>query len=296
MAKSVRQFISEQQPQYTMGVIMSKLNGLRSNLDTYIIVEGSDDKDFYEPFFKPDHCFIYWAQKESGDTGGCAYLQKVVSHIGALQRRTRIFGIMDTDYRRFRPGYKYPLHIFNTDHRDLEMTALSALPVQEGLARWCPSLPQAFRTIMPVIRHIGYLRLMNDLHELGCNFDTIIKFTNVFEVSPRGVKYGWKDIIDKLFYSKKRRKKLRNSKRSYRMSSVAKANTYDLCQGHDTIRMVAYILNDKQYNQKQIWDKVKEKYTLEVFKSTQLYQKIRQWEEKHNAQIVKQSTSIQGKE
>lgn len=288
MDRPLKESVENRLPRYTLGIILAKLNGSLSRYHCYVIVEGHDDKIFYERFLDNNACNIYWSQKEDGKDGGCAYLQEIVSHVLKVRGETRIIGIMDTDYRRFIRGYKMPSNIYNTDRRDMEMTVLSTASVNGSLCNWCVRYSSAFTQITPIIRHIGCLRVINEIYNLGINFDDISKISIVFDINTHQIRQGWKQTINSLFFTRKTKKKLcMGSSKCYTILSRYKnIDLFDLAQGHDTLSMLGFILNDNDYSISKIWEKATSAYSLMVFKQTQLYQRLHDWEVHNNCIIV----------
>lgn len=288
MDRPLRKSVDSRLPKYPLGIILAKLNGNLSQYQCYVIVEGHDDKSFYERFFDNSVCNIYWSQKEDGKDGGCAYLQEIVSHVLKVRRETRIIGIMDTDYRKFIRGYNMPANIYNTDHRDMEMTVLSTASVNGFLCNWCVRYSNAFIQITPIVRHIGCLRVINEIYNLGINFDIISKMSIVFDIKTHQIRQGWRQTINSLFFTQKTKKRLcmGGSKCYTILSHYKNIDLFDLAQGHDTLSMLGFILNDNDYSISKIWKEATSAYSLTDFKNTQLYQRIHEWEVRNNCVIV----------
>ncbi|MBQ4055884.1 MAG: DUF4435 domain-containing protein [Bacteroidaceae bacterium] len=300
MATSLQNIVQNNQPIHTIGHIRQKLNGSLSQQITFIIVEGNDDLDFYRSFFKPNNSFIYSSIKENDIMGGCAYLQEIVKTVLSWGKTEKIFGIMDTDYRKYIPFYKYPQAVFHTDYRDMEMMVLSVPNVQAALNNWNNQIQNAIATITPVVRFQGRLRIWNEIFKLGCNFKKYAKISNLFNTKTHSIYTDWEKRAIENFYKGCRNRKDSFFKKIYKpllsrtvrcihaLPLYKNASDYDICRGHDMLLLLSYqMVHTNIYSDKNIWEKMKQAYSLMDFKATRLYRSIRQWENKHQVQIVK---------
>lgn len=301
MANSLQNIVQNNQPKHTIGHIRQKLNGTLSQQFTFIIVEGNDDVDFYHSFFHPNKTFIYPSIKEDNTMGGCSYLQEIVNTVLSWGITEKIFGIMDTDYRKYRPFYKYPQAVFHTDYRDMEMMVLSVPNVRAALNNWNNQFQNAIVTITPVVRFQGKLRIWNDLFKLGCNFKKTARISNLFNTNTHSIYTDWKTRAFKNFYKGCRNKKDSFSKRIYKsllsrtvrcihaLPLYKNASDYDICRGHDMLSLLSFqMVRTDIYSNKNIWEKMIQAYSLMDFKATRLYRSIHCWENKHGVQIVKE--------
>ena len=70
------------------------------------------------------------------------------------------------------------------------------------------------------------------------------------------------------------------------LSRYKNIDLFDLAQGHDTLSMLGFILNNNVYSISEIWKKATSAYSLMDFKRTQLYQRIHEWEIQNRCFIV----------
>lgn len=294
MASSTRTQVEQDMSKHTLGHIFAKLRGMRRSRTVFVVVEGSDDLAFYMRFFDRRVSSVYYSTKlkDDGnvDTGGCEELQHIVKTVLEDGRTDKIVGIMDTDYRRYRKDYKYPKNIFHTDHRDMEMTALGTLSVQQALRSWITGYDGVLHSIEPMLRHAGKLRIVNDLYRLGCSFKKKVKINRVFDTTSHTVFSDWKRRYNDAFKKscfRKRNGVFENVAEWWRLfkANIHMAfhryndeNLYDICQGHDTLSLLSLTLvNNSFYSETAIWEHCFDAYRLEDFKNTNLYSSICEW-------------------
>lgn len=300
MAKSLQETVQSTQPKHTLGHIKHKLNGRLSRQLTFIVVEGKDDMEFYNTFFDSNKTFIYPSIKEDETMGGCSYLVEIVTTVLNSYNTELIFGIMDTDSRKFNPFYKNPKGVFLTDHRDMEMTVLSVPRIQETLFSWNHKFQDAITQTTPVVKYQGGLRILNDLFRIKCNFKEKAKIAKLFNEKQHTLYPNWKKRANQNFLKGCPNNKGHFFLKAYtffaaRLALMFQAlsiyklgNDYDVCRGHDMLSLLSYQMIQTQiYSEKTIWEKMAKAYSLQDFKGTFLYQAIHEWEKKHHIQIIK---------
>lgn len=305
MAGPLRTRIEQDMTKHTLGHIDTKLRGMLGSRTTFVIVEGSDDLAFYQRFLDISKTASYYSTKlnEEGKVqdGGCEELQNIVRTVLAEGRTDKIVGIMDTDYRRYLPHYDYPQNIFHTDHRDMEMTALSTPSVQQALRGWIVDFDAIFDRLKAMLRHAGELRIMNDRFRLGCSFRKKVKISCIFDTSNHSVIGNWRIKYDGKFLKaclKKRKQTfvgllktsfgLGKAAVFYMTHTFANENDYDVCQGHDTIQLLSLCLVDTaKYSPDAIWEKCFDAYTIADFRNTRLFASLHTWELAKSAKVFK---------
>ena len=174
MAVSTRTKVEQDMSHHTLGHIFTKLRGRFSDRTTFVVVEGADDLAFYRRFFNTSTTAVYYSTKQTDEgeivTGGCEELQNIVKSVLVDGRTDKIIGIMDTDYRKYKKNYKYPQQVFHTDYRDMEMTAFNTPSVKAALNVWNSDFTNKLKSLEPMLRHAGKLRIINEIYRLGCNF------------------------------------------------------------------------------------------------------------------------------
>lgn len=304
MASSLRTRVEQDMSKHTLEHIHTKLTGRLSYRTTFVVVEGSDDLAFYRKFLDICTTAPYYATKidASGSVvdGGCEELQHIVRTILEEGRTDKIIGIMDTDSRKYLKGYKYPKNIFNTDHRDMEMTALSTPSVQQALRNWITDFDNCFNDITVMLRHSGVLRIVNDKYRLGCNFRKKVKINCIFNTKVQRVYKLWRIRYDYRFLKSCLKKK--NQSFMGLMDTITRLfcafahqvihsykheSDYDICQGHDTLHLLSLCLvNTAKYSKDNIWQQCFDAYSLNEFKNTKLYDSLHTWEMEKGVKVL----------
>lgn len=296
MAVSTRTKVEQDMSRHTLNHIFTKLRGRFSDRTTFVVVEGSDDLAFYSRFFNKSTTAVYYATKQTDDgrieSGGCEELQNIVKTVLDDARTDKVVGIMDTDYRKYQKNYEYPQHIFHTDYRDMEMTALNTLSVKAALNAWISDFTNKLKFLEPMLRHAGKLRIMNDIYRLGCNFKKKCKINCMFNENTHSIYADWKMRYNAKFFDVCMHKKKQTfwgrvhtllmlgiSKFKLLRHSYDEEDAYDICHGHDTIKLLSLSLaNSAIYSEVAIWEKCFDAYTIGDFKNTRLYASLCSWQ------------------
>lgn len=304
MAGPLKTRIEQDITKHTLGHIHTKLRGMLGSRTTFVIVEGSDDLAFYNRFFDISKTASYYSTKINKDgivqDGGCAELLNIVSTVLDEGLTDKIVGIVDTDYRKYLDDYLYPPNIFHTDHRDMEMTALSMLSVQQTLRSWITDYDGIMDGLKNMLRHAGVLRIMNDRFRLGCSFKKKVKISCIFDTSRHAVVEHWRAKYDSNFLKACLNKRKQSflgliktliciSKAAvfYVTHSFSRESDYDVCQGHDTLQLLSLSLIDTAtFSPDAIWEKCFNAYTINDFKSTRLYASLHSWELTKSVRIL----------
>ena len=292
-------------PQHTLAHIKMKIKGQRSHKTVFVVVEGNDDLTFYKKFFDSQVSAMYPATKlnDNGEVqeGGCRELQNIVSTVLHEGHTEQIIGIMDTDNRRFLANYVYPPNIFHTDRRDMEMTVLSTLSIQRELDGWFGNFNQRLKTLEPVLRHAGVLRILNEKFRLGCNFKKYCKINCVFDESAHKLYDDWRKRYDKTFFKacfKKRHLSVLDKLTTFCnifkaeinifFHSYDKESVFDVCQGHDTISLLSLsLVKTSVYSKKAIWDRCVDTYSIDDFRNSSLFVSIDRWQSRLELSIIR---------
>lgn len=305
MAVSTRTKVEQDMTRHTLGHIFTKLRGRFSDRTTFVVVEGADDLAFYRRFFNYSTTAVYYATKQTDEgkveTGGCEELQNIVKTVLNDGSTDKVVGIMDTDYRKYQKNYEYPQHIFHTDYRDMEMTALNTPSVKAALNAWISDFTGKLKSLEPMLRHAGKLRIMNDIYRLGCNFKKKCKVNCMFNETTHNVYADWKKRYNVKFFNVCIHKKKQTfhgrlhtllmlglSKLHLMCHSYDEENAYDICHGHDTIKLLSLKLaNNAVYSEVAIWEKCFDAYTIEDFKNTRLYASLYSWQARKGVSLFK---------
>lgn len=309
MATSTRTQVEQDLTRHTLGHISTKLKGQRKSRTTFVIVEGADDLAFYGRFFDMRVVSAYYSTKikDDGtvDTGGCEELKNIVKTVLSDGYTDKIIGIMDTDYRRYIKDYAYPQNVFHTDCRDMEMTALSTPSVRQALNIWINGFENLWSQLLPILRHTGKLRILNEKFRLGCNFKKKCKINCVFDEQSHKVFADWKQRYDKVFVKSCLKNRKQTSAQNILklitlckvwihqlFTSYSKENDYDICHGHDTIQLLSMsLVKTHVYSELAIWEHCFDAYTAGDFVKTKLYADINAWQIEKGVRLFKKTVA-----
>lgn len=298
-AGSLRSTIEGIQPQYTMGLIRFDLNNNATRNRPHVIVEGSDDKVFYDKFLSSD-VIIYDAVKEDGSRGGWKYVLQIVEDVLLSKRTEAIIGIIDTDDTKYQqPAFIRPKNILLTDCRDMETTVVFTPHVKDFIESLNKDMYLHFNEITDVSFYLGKLQIASKLFDLGCVFDNFMKLSLIFD-DYRSLNANWKAIIRDLFKKEVKRekpKKKNNNSINCRRTDIVgfiritdsldKEQPSDICRGHDIIRLLSYKLQKQEYHPKLLWAKICSVYSDNDFSQTCLYKDIERYETLWGIKLMK---------
>ena len=206
-----------------------------------------------------------------------------------------IFGIRDADYTRYEtPTHQFPPDIFTTDHRDVEMMMLAAPSVRTALNAWNPALLVRLKEGEPVVRMMGYIRICNHIYFLGCSFKKKVKVSKLWNDTSHSLIENWESVLMTLFLSN-HNNTFNNphvpfTAEKYHLAIVEKGldneDSLDICQGHDTIRLLQYMMVHNLYNETSIMHYMTKAYELSDFRQTKLCNSILAWEARKGVNIV----------
>lgn len=265
-------------PTYTKAAIQAGLRTPAGASVVWIVVEDVDDREVYRRFFDAEKTRILLSENDDGKKG-CSYVEEIVTEILSEETDPLIFGIRDTDYTCYEdPAHCFPPAIFTTDHRDVEMMMLSASSVRVALNEKHPDLLVKLEEGKPVTRMMGYLRLCNHIYSLGCNFKRKVKISKAWDEPAHSLVPEWRTLLLGLFlancnipFSEAQFNQTIADKR------LAEEDDLDICQGHDTLRLLQYMMMCEQYNETNIKVCMTNAYSLDDFRQTGLYQAVSGW-------------------
>lgn len=271
MVGSVRGAV--EQPKYTLSSILQGLHSPKGNKTLWVVVEDNEDKTFYEKFSNLNTSCIKTSEDEEGYKG-CKKLEAIVEEI-IRKGYNNVIGIRDADYIRY-GGEQIPSGIFVTDQRDLEMTLLYSQSVKDCLSSEIEEFVSDIERSMQICRFAGYARIMNSVHNLGCNFKRKTKISKVWDENNHTLINDWKNKYLSLFINHCKPGCLITREAFYTFvesRSLEKESDYDVCQGHDVMRVFHYIKRNAPSCQPlTLVMKMINVYPYKDFKNTSLYQ------------------------
>lgn len=271
MAGSVRGAV--EQPKYTLSSILQGLRSPKGSKTLWVVVEDNEDKAFYERFSDLNTSHIKTSEDEEGYKG-CKKLEAIVESI-IRKGYNNVIGIRDADYIRY-GGEQIPSGIFVTDQRDLEMTLLYSQSVKDCLSSEIAEFMSDIEHSMQICRFAGYARIMNSVHDLGCNFKRKAKISKVWDDNNHTVFPDWQErYLDNFIAHCKSECSITKDEfyTFVESHSLEKESDYDICQGHDVMRVFHYIKrNAPSCQPSTLVMKMIDVYPYDDFKNTSLYQ------------------------
>lgn len=257
---------------------------------TFLLVEGSSDKVFYQRFVDSNKCELI---SVSGKPSSKLRVIKVLE-ILEISNFAGIMAIIDADFDYLENSLRNNPNLFYTDTHDLETTlikspALDKVISEFGSERKISKFNQDIRTVLlDAGILIGYLRWISQTDGLGLKFSNIIfsKFINEKTLQ-----------IDKL----KLIKEVKNKSQAFILTDenlnqrlIDKQNNshdpWQVCCGHDLVEILSIGLR-KAIGSNKVSDVEPESlernlrlaYEQVYFTDTQLYLSIQNWENKNQS-------------
>jgi hypothetical protein len=270
---------------------IEKLNELRLDISnpnskgiSFIFLEGDTDIRVFRKLFNLEKC------KVESIPGGNKKLEDCVEELVKIY--PLVIGIRDADFIRINtPKYSH-INTFLTDLHDIEMTMLNFEPILNAIvfeySKIDKSQHETFRSdLMNTIKHISYLKLLNDKENLELKFDSgfqdLISFANQ--------KIDFEQYLDRVIAKSpnavvKDRGLLRD------MISLIEKSDPDLLQitnGHDLLNSFAKYFKEKE-NRNDVSRPVLETslrmlFNFDYFRQTQLYRELSNWQIQNSVEI-----------
>lgn len=268
-----------------------KLNELRldishpnSNGISFILLEGDTDIRLFRKLFNLNNC------KVENIPGGNKKLEECVQTLVNIY--PLIIGIRDADFIRINESEYLLNNMFLTDLHDIEMTMLNFEPILNAIVFEYSNLNKsqhlAFKNnLLDVIKHISYLKLLNDRENLELTFSSgfqdLISFAN--------------QMIDLEQYLDRVISKSPNAVIKDKEILKAKINAIeqqdpDLLQitnGHDLLNSFAkYFREEEKRNGlsgENLEATLRMLFNIDFFSQTNLYQQLDNWKNQNNVQI-----------
>ena len=277
MLQSLQNTVRE--PSGTKAAIRQALMSPAGLRVVWVVVEAEEDVAVYEKFMQPDSTVVKTSEGETGRKG-YANVEVIVSEIKQEVPVAHILGIRDADYSRYEEGYEVPENIFLTDRRDLEMMLLEADSVQQVLRAWAPTYDEAFSKCTPVCRHFGYLRIYNEVADLSVKFHDNLRPGKYWDYRQQTMKATWEqDSTAKFAQLSDGKCTATDVKAFITTHKLENENLYDICRGHDLLKLLSLTLVDVQtYSVEALMATMTEAYSLDDFKATRLYASIQAWQ------------------
>ncbi len=247
-------------------------------LGTFLLVEGSSDKVFYERFIDKIVCQIVVMAGKIRVIGVLDILEKA-SFNGVL-------GIVDADFDRLEGSVHESLNLLRTDSHDLETMlinspALDKVIAEFGSAEKIAKLNVDIRiSLIEAGRSIGYLRWVSQCDGLNLKFSDL-KFSKFIDEQTLHINEA--ALIQEV-KNKSQALSLKTEDLQQRIADEKNKgfNPWQVCCGHDLVEILALGLRKTIGTMSVDVDSLERSLRLayeEVyFRKTQLWVNIRQWE------------------
>jgi len=271
----------------TRSEIIQVLKNDTMKFRVFLVVEGKDDKAFYQKFLD-EYVIVREAVKDDLHDGGRDDILEIVHDILDNGHTQYIFGIVDTDYYRYSIRKEKDENVFTTDCRDMEMMVLKEEQIRQVLFSLHSEMRSLWNTHYPIVSYMGQLRLVNYLFKLGCRINKNVKINNIYNKG-RIVSNPRKKITD-MFKADMKNKFAGKSnlpqRINYRLalivlrSGILKfCDFYNIVRGHDVFDLINARFNSRlEFQPKFVWEKLTAEYTYDMFKTTHLYEEIKEWQ------------------
>lgn len=280
---SLRDCLATEIPQYAEDVIRAALRTDMGESLVWIVVEDNDDVNLYERLFLDTTTRVLNSadrnhKSEYGVLKGCEHVERIVTAILNDYIHARVCGIRDTDYTRFLALYSSPQAIFHTEQRDMEMMLIAADSVKEALCQWNKKFPERIEKCAETIRQLGYIRIYNDVANLGVRIENVVKSQDIWDQNSHTVKEGWYDAAISRLVTKQDAASKENLQNLIQELGLEELPYENICQGHDFIGLLQLIMIQNHiYSYEAIMNKMIESYSVDDLRQTTLYRRLEAW-------------------
>lgn len=249
---------------------------------TFLLVEGSSDKVFYERFIDKIACqIVIMAGKPSSKL-------KVIGVLDILERASfdGVLGIVDADFDRLEDSVDESANLLLTDTHDLETMLIDSPALDKVIAEFGSEEKIAKlkldvrRSLVEAGIFIGYLRWVSQCDGLNLKFSDL-KFSKF--INEQTFQMNELDLIQEV-KNKSQSLSLKTEDLHRRIADEKNKdfNPWQVCCGHDLVEILALGLRKAIGTMNVDVDSLERSLRLayeEVyFRKTQLWLNIRQWE------------------
>jgi hypothetical protein len=275
--------------QYAADIMALKLQyASPSNAKIIILVEGADDARIYRLFFDAQHTFIK-------EMKGKVFVEKALNDLNTII--TNIIGIRDADFLHLENTPSPLPNLFLTDTHDLELMLLQADSVFQKLVNEY-NINANFRAqLLEIVAFLGYFRWYNEKNDWYNEQGEPIGFTFTGLQLNKFYKNNALDkqnLVEQVIKQSKQVPETDSNQTIYAVAQLQN-NTHDLwqvCNGHDCIKVLAAHINQVNFGKKSINDKDLEQsirfaYHITDFKQSILYKNTQAWASTNNCVLYK---------
>ncbi len=272
------------------------------NEKSFLIVEGISDQVLFNKFINKDNCDIEIA---FGNLNVIAVVENLIS--GGYDG---VLGIIDSDFRIINAESFNENPIFLSDFHDLEIMfitsnaftdVLNSYNVEQKLVTNWSSFNEFRNHLFNISIAIGYLKLINSRNNYGIKFKPdnpdgryleYSKFVDVTTLSYLGDEVLVQTVLR---YENQQARLHITGEHLLKDLNILdkKLDRNHLCNGHDIMQLIALSLkknisnlNSKAVDFKQIEKEFALAYDSRFFINTNLYKKIKAWEQEKNKTVL----------
>lgn len=274
---SLRQIVLSK-PQIKADGYIQELKSPQNRGKVILLVEGPDDRDFYEGFFSTAKTMVR-------PNSGCLHAENVLK-ILQVHPKIRCLLIRDADFLRLQ-GINTAEDILLTDCHDYEMMVMSCNEARKMFFHdlGIPSYQQLFNFAFDILNLLSYFKWINDAQQLRYKVNEVFKDRQDLECI---------QDIDALITaanskSRPNRKITKKALKTF-INANGSADKYEYTNGHDFIKALILRLNTSQYGKnestKSMAARLLRCYNMEHFRTTLLHSNLLLWQKSHKVTIL----------
>ena len=243
---------------------------------TLVLVEDYSDVCWYLQFFDPNKAKIY-------GTGGCEHLQESVRRL--VENNFTCLAIKDADFDRVLKNRQENPNVVITDKHDIEMTAWSHEEVKSRVFNlngkdYDDGLVSS---LFEILKDLSFIKMYNA--ENGSH----MKVRNIRALEHNKIK-SLEELLDEIG----KRSPDVTMPTAIEIQDYEKSHDtldyYDITNGHDYLWSFTYKFNNghiRNFNEDIMVEQMKGCFTLDLFKMTEMYAQIVEWENRNHRKILR---------
>ncbi len=261
--------------------LAAKLNEIRLSLThpqnkdkVFVLLEGKSDIKLFRSIFSSDLV----------DITSLSGKNKIIDALKNINDGgfSQIIGIQDADFDHLE-NVDYPENLFITDYHDMEIQMVETTALMKIVNEYSPD--ECLSTLETNIKNyiydiaidIGYARWFNNIKNSNLNFKRLPlrNFTNVENCN---IKFDYDKFLCKLLTHPDSIISDAELKTELEKLKDRSNDKLQICNGHDLTELIAIIFHPKDnINQQKIETALRLAYSIDDFKSTQLFKNLNAW-------------------
>jgi hypothetical protein len=244
-----------------------------------IVVEGTDDESLYFKFFNTTNTRFK-------PTYGCLHYEYILGELDSLSNKFIILRDADFDHLNNKE-YVYQ-NLFLTDTHDLETMMINDTVMRNICIEYLKEeIPNFIQTIYSHLAPLSYIKWYNNKHNIRLNFG-VLKIPSIYSC----VDICISDWLNKIYsYTEN------NTVAQIQEADIVQYQINNPCDnhlllinGHDLCDYISIWLRKENLsctnvNKKKIAQYLMTNYSVEDFKTTEMYRKINSWGERYSYKL-----------